>query len=62
MKKDMDHMNGKVDQILKTITTMAREEGLQQNVAARNAILVFSSASQQTLINPLYGVYPGFYP
>lgn len=62
MKKDMDPMKGKVEQILKNVTTMEREEGLQQNTAVRNVIHVFPSASQPTLINSLYGVHLGFYP
>lgn len=62
MKKNMDHMKGKVDQILKTITTMGKEEGVQQDAAVRNIIFVFPSVSQPALINLVYGVPPRYYP
>lgn len=55
-------MKGKADYILKTIMTMEREEGIQQDVAVQNANFVFPSAPQPTLINLLYGVPPGYYP
>lgn len=45
MEKDMDRIKGKVNQIMNTITNMKRDEGLQQDTAVRNVILVFPSAS-----------------
>lgn len=42
MKKDMNLMNGKADQILKSVIAMEREEGLQLGTTIRNVILVFS--------------------
>lgn len=62
MKKDMDCMKGKVDQILKTVTTMAKYEWIQQDATIRNVIPMFHFASQPILINRLYGVPLGYYP
>lgn len=41
MKKDMDLMKGKVDQILKTVITIEREEGLQQDDAIWKLFMSF---------------------
>lgn len=62
MKKDMDHMKVKVDQMLKSVTTVAREGRLQQNAIVKNVIIVLPSASQLALSNPLYGVPLDFHP
>ena len=62
MKGGLDHVNGKVDQILEVVTAMAREERAQQRVAVRNVVPTFPSVSQSSLINAPHEGSPRHHP